>query len=398
MNFEFNAKSYRMLPCPYPDESEYSYPNVYEMFIEIQDLPDNFPMETNPREQNLGTKVAKAIKNSLYEADGTFYVKNRGIVLSAKDIEYDAKNKRVRISMDNTELHGNIDGGHTYRIILDERKDIEKEQYVKLEVITNAEGFFADLAASRNTSVQVNEKSIAELEGKFDPLKFILPDYIVKNTAWKQNGEERINVDTILAILSCFDINKYSDADEQPIKSYNGRINCVKTYLEYYDEDKKNVTNNNPILKMKRIIPDVLSIYNLLEVNYQKYYVDAFPNGKLGAIKCIGYKQGKKFRTELYDDEIDYKVPLGFIMPILSSFRCLVIEKDGEIVWRDKVDHKKYLELYGSKLVKFIIERFKTLGNNPNTLGKDAGVWRELYSFMFSEYKDRLLQELNIEI
>ena len=55
----------------------------------------------------------------------------------------------------------NIDGGHTYKIVC-EHKGENLEQYVQFEVMTGVEDIIENLAEARNTSVQVDAKSMAE--------------------------------------------------------------------------------------------------------------------------------------------------------------------------------------------------------------------------------------------
>lgn len=76
----------------------------------------------------------------------------------------------MTVYFDNTLCHGNIDGGHTYRIICEYQGE-KLNQYVQFEVMTGVEGIIENLAEARNTSVQVDEKSMAELARKFDPIK-----------------------------------------------------------------------------------------------------------------------------------------------------------------------------------------------------------------------------------
>lgn len=40
-------------------------------------------------------------------------------------------------------------------------------------------------------------------------------------------------------------------------------------------------------------------LYNRIEKNYPKYYKMAYQGGKFGVLKGIGYKAGKKFKTEI---------------------------------------------------------------------------------------------------
>ena len=78
--------------------------------------------------------------------------------------------REVTIDFEDESCHGNIDGGHTYKILL-ENKDKVLEQYVQFEVMTGVEAMIADLAEARNTSIAVDAKSMAELREKFDPIK-----------------------------------------------------------------------------------------------------------------------------------------------------------------------------------------------------------------------------------
>ena len=114
-------------------------------------------------------------------------MKNRGIVLSAKKVNYNNKTGKVTIYFDDTLYHGNIDGGHTYKIVCEHIGE-NLDQYVQFEVMTGVEDIIESLAEARNTSVQVDEKSMAELANKFEPIKEALegmPFY--RRIAFKQN-------------------------------------------------------------------------------------------------------------------------------------------------------------------------------------------------------------------
>lgn len=108
-------------------------------------------------------------------------------------------------------------------------------------------------------------------------------------------------------------------------------------------------------------------------------------------------RQEKNLRQK-YDEETDYSITKGLILPILSSFRGWIFEKSGEYQWRDGVEPFDYLDKYGEHLIKYTMERYKTLSSNPNALGKDSGHWRELYNFMFTQYKDELLKKQGFDI
>ena len=97
-------------------------------------------------------------------------------MLSVGDVIYDNKKNEVKLNFANSEIHGNIDGGHTYKIILDAKRNgqIYGQHYVMIEVVKGVEDFIEILAESRNTSHPVDLKSIEELKKNFEPIKEML--------------------------------------------------------------------------------------------------------------------------------------------------------------------------------------------------------------------------------
>jgi len=153
-------------------------PQMYIAICDVMDVPDNIPMGTNPREQNFNTGVAKRIRESLLSpSSSNFYILNRGLLLSAKAAHFNNYDNTLTLEMEDSTLHGNVDGGHTYKTILQNRAELTRGmQYVKIEILTGIEGFFEDVADARNTSVQVKDQSIANLRGRFNIIKSVLAD------------------------------------------------------------------------------------------------------------------------------------------------------------------------------------------------------------------------------
>lgn len=107
-------------------------PRKYIFYAKTCDVPEGIPMSTNPRDQKLNSTVANAITESLLSNDGQFHLKNRG--------SFSPQRECVRITacgsnhcFEDESCHGKIDGGHTYKILL-ENKDKVLEQYVQFEV------------------------------------------------------------------------------------------------------------------------------------------------------------------------------------------------------------------------------------------------------------------------
>jgi len=376
----FKVQSFRKLPNPYKDVSDES-PQIYYAICDVTEIPDDFPMETNPREQNLNTSVAKKIERSLSEeSEMNFFLLNRGILLSVKEVKHENAKGEISVVFEDLEVHGNVDGGHTYEIIKSHKnKTTPGTQFVKLEILTGVEDVFTKLASARNTSVQVADKSIAELEQRFEIIKGVLDKKIVERIAFKQNEKGEIDISEILAILNLFNLHEYpnNQTEDYPIQSYSGKATCTKRYIEMHEKLGESV--ENPYVKMKKIIPGIFMLYNQLETRMADYYSQGNFGGRYGSIKGVSRRIDKsKFSSKFYGQDMDYSTPTGFIYPILGAFRSLiVVDKEGYYSWA--MNPFDVMDTLGKELVGTTIDRSRTLGNNPQSVGKDKGNWRTLF-------------------
>ena len=388
---KFKTKSFRKIPNPFYNSDNFiNNSEMYIMICDVKDIPKDIPMETNPREQKLNTAVAKKIRTSLInERSNNFYLLNRGLTVSAKSVEYDNKNDLATIEFEDSNVHGDIDGGHTYKIILEEQENLDYgEQFVKIEVLTGVEDIFQELAAARNTSVQVQDKSIAELENRFNIIKrAIEKEPYYNNIYFKENENGDIDVADIISILNLFNIDKYPDKNENPIVSYTGKGQCIKNYINTHKQYEDSL--KNPYAKMNNIIPDIFKLYDHLEKNMRKFYSNGVSNKKYGLVTGVTTrKDGKEpFKTKFYKEEIDYLTPNGFIYPIMGAFRALLKEdENGYYKWRK--DPIKIMDKIGPELVSNTINMSRELGNNPNATGKNKTLWMNLYMIVYMELVD----------
>ena len=387
----FKTKSFRKIPNPFYNLENYmDNSEMYVMICDVKDIPKDIPMETNPREQNLNTGVAKKIKAALINKNtNNFYLLNRGLTISAKSVKYDNKNDLVTVEFEDDEVHGNIDGGHTYKIILGEQENLDYgEQFVKIEILTGVEDMFQELAAARNTSVQVQDKSIAELEDRFDIIKQAVgTEPYMDNIYFKENDKGDIDVTDIVSILNLFNIDKYPNKSENPIISYTGKGQCIKNYINIHKELGNSI--QNPYAKMKYVMPDFFKLYDYLEKNMKKFYSNGVSNKKYGAVTGVTpRKDGKAaFKTKFYKEDIDYSTPNGFIYPILGAFRALLRENDNKY-YEWKKDPFIVMDKIGAELVSNTINMSRELGNNPNATGKNKTLWMNLYMIVCMELVD----------
>lgn len=366
--------SFRKLDDPYENGKS----KKYVFYVKVDDVMEGIPMATNPREQSLKSGVAAAITESLLSNDGFFHLKNRGIVLSADSVHYDNRHNRVTINFADEQAHGNIDGGHTYKIVC-EHKGENIEQYVQFEVMTGVEDIIENLAEARNTSVQVDAKSMAELAKKFDPIKEALegmPFY--ERIAFKQNQliydenskkMKMIDAREVVSIINMFNLEHYSDT-VHPIQAYSSKAKMLDIYLNNPEDYRKYVN----------VIPDIFELYDVIEVEFAEAYNEA--GGRYGRKKYSGYKDGKVVGKSKFNmQEIKYKIPDGLLYPVLAAFRTRLVYnvETQKYEWKNKVAPIDIWSECKNDVTTNIMNFASAIGDNPNAVGKDSNIWNLAY-------------------
>lgn len=385
---KFKVESLRKIPNPYGifiDDKKAS--EMVFAIVDVREIPDNIPTKTNPREQNMRTKVAGRIKDGLTSKHSPFFILNRGILLSVKDYKFDNSNSELTIFIEDETVHGNVDGGHTYKTILTYRDELDPniKQYARIEILTGIEDIFEDVAAARNTSVQVQDKAIAELKQKFNMIKESIESEPFKDDiAYKENEDKDIDVTDILTLLYMFNLDKHNTREKMAVSAYSSKQTCVKEYTSTFDK-YENEIEKNPYYKMKNVMTDIFKLYDLVETSMARKYREGNNGGMYGRVKGVEIsKSENKFKSKFYKKNMDHRTPKGFLYPIVGAFRALLAEKDGVYYW--KADPMEYFEEIGKNLVGDTVERSRTLGNNPNAVGKDTGTWKQLYNNVLTQY------------
>lgn len=367
--------SFRKLDDPFDNGKS----TKYMFLVKVDEVAEGIPMATNPREQSLKSSVATAIKDSLLSNDGYFHLKNRGIVLSAAAVNYNNKNNEVTIHFTNTAEHGNIDGGHTYKIIC-EYKDEHLNQYVQFEVMTGVEEIIEQLAEARNTSVQVDAKSMAELAKKFEPIKEGLEGMpFFSRIAFKQNqmsqdivtgkNARMIDAREIVAILEMFDVERYNSSNH-PTQAYSSKAKM----LDYYLEDPEHFR------KFINVMPDIFDLYDAVEQDFADAY--NANGGKYGRKKYSGYKNDEYIsKTKFCQKDIKYKIPDGIMYPVVAAFRSLLIFNDDtkKYEWKNNINPISVWDDVKVELANKVMTFAYSIGDNPNAVGKESTTWDIAY-------------------
>lgn len=368
----FPVHAFRNLETPF--EKKYK---DYFAIAEIKNLPDlKGWRKINVRDAKLSGSVPKAIRESVLDKTDLFVFMNRGLVISVEKIEFDNKNSSVTISLSDASLHGLLDGGHTFDILMEERQNLEGKQYVKVEFL---EGFAAaditDLVDARNTSNQVRDQSLMNLQGDFQKLKDSLKGTRYADLiAYKEyetdlaGNPKPIDVREVIAILTVFDRDNFNSRTH-PINAYRSKAAC----LQHFKEHKASYDKLYPRAQ------DILELFDGILLALPDLYNQQ--GGKFGRLTGVAVHEGKR-KQHLYFSGKDtaYSVPEGFVYPMLGAFRALLEEKGGHYVWGKKMDPTKVLQSELGKQLAQTIGDYALEHRNPSKTGKSIPVWQSCYS------------------
>lgn len=385
---EFNYSQARTITrkLNYYDSQGNETIKTHFLFILLKDLPINIPTTPNPRQPDINAKPCKQMLETLETEPEYFTDCNRGLLLTAEKVFFPGSgdsDKRVIVDFgsdeDGSPRGGLVDGGHTYAVL---KKVISDETLADLPVfvtiIEGAEDFATKLARARNTSVQVTEKSIANLENEFEEIKKSLGNYSDKVIYFENEnkGEDvaTFQIEELIALMTALNKDLY-DGNNQPTIVYTGVSTCFNKWL--------NKKNRSTYSKLYSILPSIVETYEYLYENFEDY-AKSVGIKRFGNINGIETHRGKgnnrkavSIKLPFTEKVVRYRLSKGFSMPIFAALRFLLDEKDGSLYWR--VDPKKFLKDNGPLLVNQVLEAHtREYNSNPNKTGKSKVLWQNI--------------------
>ncbi|MCK4744962.1 AIPR family protein [Candidatus Parcubacteria bacterium] len=369
----------------YNTEEKESIIKTHFLFILLKNLPRELPTGPNPRQADLKAKPCRQMFETLEKEPELFTDCNRGLFLIAEKVYYpNQDNKKSAVIDFGKDEDGNIkgglvDGNHSYRVL---EKAINDETLsdlpVFITIIEGADQFATQLARARNTSVQVKETSIANLDKEFEPIKKSLRSYAEK-IIWSEN--ENVNnekavfsVEDLMAFMTAMNLDLY-DNDHHPTIAYTGTSTCFNKW--------KNKKNRHSYEKLYFLLPSIVEIYEHLYKKYEDYAKEGGVR-KFGLFNGVERERGKgKNRKKIViklpftEEIIHYKIANGFILPIFSALRFLLEDENGNYKWA--IDPRQFLDKHAPKLVSKILDAHSNENSsNPNKTGKSKMLWENI--------------------
>lgn len=374
---------------------------THYMLVPAGELPPEIPLDANPRDPNINRPVYRAIARSLRQEDdsvaGSFHLKHRGLTIVASSVrKLDATMRDdgldlFEIGFASDGVYGIVDGGHSYAIVQEAAAAgaIPSDEYLKLEVITGipTETLVTEIAGGRNTSMQVQAKSLLDLKKEFQFLKDALaPAGWDGDIAWHEGDDGDVDVVDVIAILSCFDIETYPNRTTHPVDAYRRK----KSMLDRFQQDPDRYRRLTPI------ITDVLHLHDWISFDSKNRWQEvggvSGSGGKYGALEMVEQAKGNRpdfSFTFLNGDQSRSRLRRPAVFPILGSFRRL-LSKDPDgvpygpyqpVKWRDGFD--EVMELWnqaGGHLLRRFYEHWDSTGRDLHAAGRSPAAWGSLYN------------------
>ncbi len=379
---KFPAVSFRKIASPYEDRGGRTYIAV----VNVKDVPGDFEdwRGLNPRDPKVSSGVSRQIFDTLTNTPDSFFFKNRGITVIADKVKFDNEKNIVELEMLDKATNGLLDGGHTFRVIQSYVEKLSKEElsdfdaFVKLEILEGIQDrdMVVGIVEARNTSTQVKEQSLEELRRRYSEVQRILSGKEYANRiAYKEyelledGSQKDIDIKELLSYLVCFDVEKF-DGNTHPIKAYSTKASVV----EHFKDQPR-------VLKYVPLLPQILELRDVIYQSLpEAYNSQGGKFGKLmGIVEVSNRTRMDRVELPFIKSESSYRIPSGFIYPILAAFRNIVLVKGDRCEW--KTDPIKFFHELKVELASRIGEQALEF-RNPNKLGKDNATWGRCYDLV----------------
>lgn len=351
ITIELPTEEFRSLPFPRGTNSSGSRAKIATFFVRVEDLPEELDewLKVNPRIPKLNKKdsltgpVAKKIVETLIEEPDRFAIRNQGIYILADRFKERKESKGatlVSIVLDDPTLHGIVNGGHTYKAIREAIENgYEEGAFVRVHLMSGIDNHsIPDLAEGLNRSLQVDNRSLENLQGRFEKIKRQLEGRpISDHIAYRQGDLGPIDVLDVLTCMRMFDLNEFPNrrkkgvAPRYPHKVFGQQ----KAVLDYFVEDLR--SDNKVFERVLAKLPELLRLKDEIELRLAPY-VGKWAIEKKTAKKSgrAGDRRHKGRKLYAIDREVDNLVHKGWLFPALAAFRALVDQKawdDGRFEW-----------------------------------------------------------------
>jgi AIPR protein len=387
--FTVPTHEYRSLPIPGLEGTK-----VGDCFVTVTSLPEELDrfMEVNPRVPNrtqknvLSGPVVKGITETLTDNPEDMAIKNQGIYLLVEDATFNRTsggNGQLSITLATPDRHGIVNGGHTYAAIRDAIETADEMEmqnlsraYVRLHILQGIEDSkVAEIAEGLNRSKQVDDPSLANLQGHFDNIrKAMAGRHGEQAIAYHQGSDGEIYIVEVLVFLEMFNRERF-DRKKHPHNLYSR----TKSALEFYQKDLEARPSALDVLVPR--LPEILELSDLIRretPSAAKRVGFEFGLMKTGK-KRAGAKSNRNVPLPFLNSSMNHHVPNGWLYPMLAAFRANVSWDLQQRKFEWKVPLKKLVPAVIDDLVRVCVTEHRDNKLQPDKVGKRESTYVQCY-------------------
>ena len=407
LRVDFPTEEFRSLPFPRGTNSSGSRAKLATFFVRVEDLPTELDqwLAVNPRVPKLNRKdrlsgpVAKRIVETLTEEPDRFAIRNQGIYLLSAGFENrkeDSDRVVVSVWLADPALHGIVNGGHTYKAIRESLENgYEGGAYVRIHLMSGVDNeSIPDMAEGLNRSLQVDDRSLENLQGRFNAIKEILAgEPIAQHVAYRQGEAGPVDVLEILTLMRLFDLSDFPNrrprgsAPTYPHKVFGQQ----KGVLDYFVGDFELPHHRRVFERILPVLPQLLRLKDEVELRLAPkvghWVVEKRTKKKSGR---AGHKSHKKRPLYAINDEVDNLVHKGWLLPAVAGFRALVDQDawdEGRFEWL--VDPMKIIDDVVPEMTEVIFAEHQANLGKPAEVGRKEAAYRGCYGVIAVERAQR---------
>ena len=377
----------------------------YWLYIKMGDMPLNLPLDPNPRDQNLATKVAQDIKASALDPDlKHFHLMNRGLLLivtRAAQLSESGGVDKLRVWLDpspGTKL-GLGDGGTTYKVIRELMLDPVtakrvQDKWLTVEVLAQipSNETITQIVGSRNRSMQVKFESLLDHSGSFEFVKDTFRDTPYEGAIrYRENGKGLIEVRDFLLMLTLLNPTIKPKGKNGESRECHG----TNVYGQPVNQRSLYETHQNSYEKFSPILKDIAELhdyigysmasdYNNIQVKQKKtrarnmstIFVDQTPYGSKEACKKTPFRS--------YQSDLERYPRKALWFAIVGSLRSFVVDTGESFKFCCPVSViKKLLQQNSAEIVNHTRTELQKSGCDMDEAArKNTSFWSNPYRIM----------------
>lgn len=339
---------------------------LWTLTIRAKNLPPTWKLGPNARYADIKAKPAKEMLNTLASDPESFVLKNNGMMLVAKSLKSEGNDVQlVCTEPEDGEFapgHGVLNGGHTYRVLLEALKD--KKKYPNagdaVVLVTVALGIedeeISRISKARNTSEKVPLHALRNLDGDWTELKQHLPEASRRLVFFKPNEPDvdpdaDFDVTDLVRRLAVMNNELFpAENGEHPVRAYSG----IGTLVRQYDKTK--------FTKLAERLGDILHLEELVVRKWEEVYgrntapADGDNKEKIDLSRTSGCSSAPSLLLSGYKSSVTVADP--FVLPVMAAFRVFL--RDG--AWLMPIDEA--WANYGERTIRDLWKAYKEEGKS----------------------------------